>query len=74
MTETVLPLVGEGVITTAMLATLIAFHRSAVRAHARRADQWYQAWKLERQISAESNQQVTSVVSAVQHATEVTSS
>lgn len=72
--QSVLPLIGEGVLTTAVLATMVAFHRSAVRAHARRADQWYEAWKLERRISAESSEQVTSVVSAVQQATEVTSS
>lgn len=70
MNEIVLPLIGEGVLTTAVLTALIALHRSAVNAHKARADQWFEAWKLERSISSEATRQTTRVVGAVERATE----
>jgi hypothetical protein len=67
---TLISLLGEGVLTSAVLTVLALFHRSAVRAHATRADNWFEAWKLERKVSAETAQQLTRVVSAVRTVSE----
>lgn len=57
-------------LVTGIAVTFRMLHRSAVNAERKRADQWFEAWKIERQISAENTRQVTTVVSKVERAVE----
>jgi hypothetical protein len=70
VSETVLNWVLSGTVLSVFAGVLGLFYRSAVNAHKQRADEWYAAWKVERQISAENGRQVTTVVSAVERAAE----
>lgn len=66
-------LLSGAAISTMITAVAVTFRlllRSAIEAERKRADEWHEAWKIERQISATATGQVLGVVSKVERAAE----